>query len=197
MLNCLVTVVGDLPLTIRSDTGDLVYTTTLSVPKPQVSIITNKGSFTIKLDIASTLITDKNFLTYVEVVYHSNTLFHRFILGFLAQAGGYTAGLIRNSGQLDPIELESNIRLSNARSMVAMARTDVFNPATSEFFLNLLDNTFLDYKNATNPGYAVFGAVVQSMDVVYAIATEPTGVFIGSSDVPLTDITITMALQSK
>jgi cyclophilin family peptidyl-prolyl cis-trans isomerase len=72
-----------------------------------------------------------------------------------------------------------------------------FNPATSEFFLNLLDNTFLDYKNATNPRYAVFGAVVQGMDVVHAIAAEHKGVFIGSSVVPLNDVTITMALQSK
>ena len=63
--------------------------------------------------------------------------------------------------------------------------------------MNLVDNTFLDYKNAANPGYAVFGIVVQGMDVVDAIATEPTGVFNGSPDVPLTDITITMALQSK
>jgi hypothetical protein len=82
VLNCLVTVVGDLPLTIRSDTGDLVYTTTLSVPKPQVSIITKKWSFTLKLDIASALITVKNFLIYVEVVY--NTFFsqrHSWLFG--------------------------------------------------------------------------------------------------------------------
>jgi cyclophilin family peptidyl-prolyl cis-trans isomerase len=78
-----------------------------------------------------------------------------------------------------------------------MARTNVFNSATSEFYVNLVDNTFLDYKNAASPGYAVFGTVVQGMDVVDAIATEPTGVFNGSTDVPLTDITITMALQSK
>ena len=197
VLNCLVTVVGDLPLTIKSATGEVIYTTTLSVPKPQVSIITNKGSFTLELDIATAPISVKNFLAYVRGGYYSNTLFHRVIPGFVAQAGGYTTGLVRKPGQLDAIELESNKGLSNARASVAMARTNVFNSATSEFYVNLVDNTFLDYKNAANPGYAVFGTVVQGMEVVDAIAAEPTGVFNGSPDVPLTDITITMALQSK
>ena len=197
VLNCLVTVVGDLPLTIKSATGEVIYTTTLSVPKPQVSIITNKGSFTLELDIATAPITVKNFLAYVRGGYYSNTLFHRVIPGFVAQAGGYTTGLVRKPGQLDAIELESNKGLSNARATVAMARTNVFNSATSEFYVNLVDNTFLDYKNAANPGYAVFGTVVQGMDVVEAIGAEPTGVFNGSPDVPLTDITITMAIQSK
>lgn len=197
VLNCLVTVVGDLPLTIKSATGEVIYTTTLSVPKPQVSIITNKGSFTLELDLATAPISVKNFLSYVRGGYYSNTLFHRVIPGFVAQAGGYTTGLVRKPGQLDPIELESNKGLSNARATVAMARTNVFNSATSEFYVNLVDNTFLDYKNAANPGYAVFGTVVQGMDVVDAIAAVPTGVFNGSTDVPLTDITITMALQSK
>jgi len=197
VLNCLVTVVGDLPLTIKSATGEVIYTTTLSVPKPQVSIITNKGSFTLELDLATAPITVKNFLAYVRGGYYSNTLFHRVIPGFVAQAGGYTTGLVRKPGQLDAIELESNKGLSNARASVAMARTNVFNSATSEFYVNLVDNTFLDYKNAANPGYSVFGTVVQGMEVVDAIAAEPTGVFNGSPDVPLTDITITMALQIK
>ena len=197
VLNCLVTVVGDLPLTIKSATGEVIYTTTLSVPKPQVSIITNKGSFTLELDLATAPISVKNFLAYVRGGYYSNTLFHRVIPGFVAQAGGYTTGLVRKPGQLDAIELESNKGLSNARASVAMARTNVFNSATSEFYVNLVDNIFLDYKNAANPGYAVFGTVVQGMEVVDAIAAEPTGVFNGSPDVPLTDITITMALQSK
>jgi cyclophilin family peptidyl-prolyl cis-trans isomerase len=197
VLNCLVTVVGDLPLTIKSATGEVIYTTTLSVPKPQVSIITNKGSFTLELDLATAPISVRNFLTYVRGGYYSNTLFHRVIPGFVAQAGGYTTGLVRKPGQLDPIELESNKGLSNARATVAMARTNVFNSATSEFYVNLVDNTFLDFKNAANPGYAVFGTVVQGMDVVDAIAAVPTGVFNGSTDVPLTDITITMAIQSK
>ena len=197
VLNCFVTVVGDLPLTIKSATGEVIYTTTLSVPKPEVSIITNKGSFTLELDLATAPISVKNFLSYVRGGYYSNTLFHRVIPGFVAQAGGYTTGLVRKPGQLDPIELESNKGLSNARATVAMARTNVFNSATSEFYVNLIDNTFLDYKNAANPGYAVFGTVVQGMDVVDAIAAMPTGVRFGFADLPLEDITITLAVQSR
>ena len=197
VLNCSVTVVGDLPLTIKTANGEVVYTTTLTVPKPEVSIITSKGSFTLELDPTAAPITVKNFLSYVRGGYYSNTLFHRVIAGFVAQAGGYTTGLVRKPGQLSPIELESSNGLSNARATVAMARTNVFNSATSEFYVNLVDNTFLDYKNAANPGYAVFGKVVQGMDVVDAIAAEPTGVFNGATDVPLTEITISMALQSK
>ena len=197
VLNCLVTVVGDMPLTVRSDTGEVVYTTTLTVPKPQVAIIMGRGSFTIELEPTSAPVTVKNFLGYVRSGYYSNTLFHRVIPGFVAQAGGYTAGLVKKPGQLAPIELESNRGLSNARASVAMARTGVFNSATSEFYVNLVNNTFLDYKNAASPGYAVFGAVVQGMDVVDGIAAEPTGVAGGNADVPLSDIVISMALQVR
>ena len=115
----------------------------------------------------------------------------------MAQAGGYTTGMVKKAGQLEPIELESNKGLFNTRATVAMARMNIFNSATSEFYVNLVDNTFLDFKNAANPGYAVFGKVVLGMDVVDAIASEPTGYFNGYSDVPLTDVTITIALQSK
>ena len=197
VFNCMVAVVGDLPLTIKSSTGEVIFTTTLFVPKPQVSIITSKGSFTLELDPAAAPITVKNFLSYVMSGYYSNTLFHRVIPGFVAQAGGYTTGLVKKPGQLDPIELESNKGLSNARTTVAMARTNIFNSATSEFYINLVDNTFLNFRNAANPGYAVFGTVVQGMDVVDAIAAERTEIVSGFADVPLSDITITFAVQSK
>ncbi len=197
VLNCLVTVVGDLPLTIKSATGEVIYTTTLSVPKPQVSIITNKGSFTLELDLATAPISVKNFLSYVRGGYYSNTMFHRVIPDFVAQAGGYTTGLVKKTEQSAPIELESNKGLSNVRGSLAMARTNLPNSATSEFYINLVNNVSLDYKNAANPGYAVFGKVVQGMDVVDAIAAEPTGVVGGFSDVPLADITLSLALQTK
>jgi cyclophilin family peptidyl-prolyl cis-trans isomerase len=105
--------------------------------------------------------------------------------------------MVKKAGQTAPIELESNKGLSNARGTLAMARTNVFNSATSEFFVNLVDNTFLDYRNAANPGYAVFGRVVQGMDVVDLIASKPTGVFGAFSDVPLSDVAISLALQVK
>jgi cyclophilin family peptidyl-prolyl cis-trans isomerase len=197
VLNCVPKMAGDFPLTIKSAEGALVYSGKVTVPNPQVTLITAKGDITLELDPAKAPISTNNFLSYVASGFYKDTLFHRVIAGFVAQAGGYTTGLVRKPGQLDPIELESNKGLSNAKATVAMARTNVFNSATSEFYVNLVDNTFLDYKNAANPGYAVFGTVVQGMDVVDAIAAVPTGVFNGSTDVPLTDITITMALQSK
>jgi cyclophilin family peptidyl-prolyl cis-trans isomerase len=124
-------------------------------------------------------------------------LFHRVIPSFVIQGGGYTAGLVKQTGQSTPIELESNKGLSNVRGSLAMARTNLPNSATSDFYINLVDNLSLDYKNAANPGYAVFGKVVQGMDVADAMATEPTGVVGGFSNVPLSDITLSLALQTK
>jgi len=197
VLNCGITVVGDLPLTIKSENGTVIYTTKLSVPKPQVTLFTIKGVVVLELDPLTAPISSNNYLSYVGKGYYSSTLFHRVIPGFMIQGGGYTTGMVKKEGQLAPIELESNKGLSNVRGTLAMARTNVFNSATSEFFINVADNTFLDYKNAANPGYAVFGTVVQGMDVVDAIISEPTAVKNGFADVPVTDIVISLALQTQ
>jgi peptidyl-prolyl cis-trans isomerase A (cyclophilin A) len=189
--------VGDLPLTIKSEDGTVIYTTKLSVPKPQVTLFTIKGVVVLELDPLTAPISSNNYLSYVGKGYYSSTLFHRVIPGFMIQGGGYTTGMVKKEGQLAPIELESNKGLSNVRGTLAMARTNVFNSATSEFFINVADNTFLDYKNAANPGYAVFGTVVQGMDVVDAIISEPTAVKNGFADVPVTDIVISLALQTQ
>ena len=197
VLNCGVKVVGDLPLTIKSEDGTVIYTTTLNVPKPQVTLFTTKGTVVLELDPTTAHISSNNFLSYVSKGFYASTLFHRVIAGFMIQGGGYTTGLVKKAGQSAPIELESNKGLSNARGTLAMARTNVFNSATSEFFINVVDNTFLDYKNAANPGYAVFGKVVQGLDVVDAIVAHPTGVLNGFADVPLTDVVISLALQTQ
>ena len=161
VLNCLVSVLGNLPLTIKSATREVIYGTTLSAPKHQVSILTIKDSFTLELGSAIAPIT------------------------------------VKKSGQLDFIDLESNKGLSNAWAMVAMASTNVFSSAESEFSVNLVDDSFLDYKNAADPGCAVFCTVVQGMGAVDSIVAMPTGLFNGSTGVPLTEIIIAMALQSK
>ncbi len=129
--------------------------------------------------------------------FYRSTLFHRVIPNFVVQGGGYTTGMVKKTEQIAPIELESNKGLSNLRGSLAMARTALPNTATSEFYINLIDNLSLDYKNAANPGYAVFGKVLQGMDVVDAIAAEPTGVVGGMSDVPLADIALSLVLQIK
>ena len=197
VLNCTVTMVGDISLNIKDANGTSIYTTSLNVPKPQVALITANGAITVELDPNKALISVDNFLGYVKRGYYSNTLFHRVIPGFMIQGGGFTTGMVRKPGLTDPIVLESKNGLSNLRGTLAMARTNVANSATSEFYINLVDNLFLDYKNEGNPGYAVFGAVVQGLDIVDSIGAKETGYFNGYADVPLEDVTITMALQVK
>ncbi len=197
VLNCGVKVVGDLPLTIKAEDGSVIYTTTLTVPKPQVTMFTSKGTIVLELDPTTAPISSNNYLSYVSKGFYTSTLFHRVISGFMIQGGGYTTGMVKKANLSAPIELESNKGLSNLRGTLAMARTNVFNSATSEFFINVVDNTFLDYKNAGNPGYAVFGKVVQGMDVVDAIVAQPTGVSNGFADVPLTDVVINLAFQTQ
>jgi cyclophilin family peptidyl-prolyl cis-trans isomerase len=197
VLNCVVAKTGDFPLVVQTAEGAAIYSTTLNIPLPQVALITAKGSITVELDPALARISTNNFLSYVNKGFYRDTLFHRVIPNFVVQGGGYTTGLVKKTEQSAPIELESNKGLSNVRGSLAMARTNLPNSATSEFYINLVNNVSLDYRNAANPGYAVFGKVVQGMDVVDAIATEPTGVVGGFSDVPLTDIALSLALQTK
>jgi cyclophilin family peptidyl-prolyl cis-trans isomerase len=197
LLNCVVAKTGDFSLVVQTAEGAAIYSTTVNIPLPQVALITAKGSITVELDPTLAPISTNNFLSYVNKGFYRDTLFHRVIPNFVVQGGGYTKGLVKKTEQSAPIELESNKGLSNVRGSLAMARTNLPNSATSEFYINLVDNLSLDYKNAANPGYAVFGKVVQGMDVVDAIAAEPTGVVGGFSDVPLADIALSLALQTK
>ena len=197
VLNCVVAKTGDFSLVVQTTEGAAIYSTTLNVPRPQVLLITAKGSITVELDPTLAPISTNNFLSYVNKGFYRDTLFHRVIPKFVVQGGGYTTGMVKKTEQSAPIELESNKGLSNVRGSLAMARTNLPNSATSEFYINLVDNLSLDYKNAANPGYAVFGKVVQGMDVADAIAAEPTGVIAGFSDVPLADIALSLALQTK
>lgn len=198
VLTCKVTATGPLPITIKAANGAVLYTTTLTVLQPQVAVVTSMGNIVMELNPTAAPVTVNNFLTYVSSGYYSRTLFHRVIPGFVIQAGGYTTGLVSKAGQLAPIALESNNGLSNVRGSLAMARTSDPNSATSEFFVNLVDNTTLDYQNVANPGYAVFGKVVSGLSVVDAIASVPTGTFGGIvPNVPNTDVTITLALQTQ
>ena len=197
VLNCLVAKTGDFPLVVQTAEGAAIFSTTLNVPLPQVALITAKGSITVELDPTLAPISTNNFLSYVSKGFYRDTLFHRVIPNFVVQGGGYTTGMVKKTDQSAPIALESNKGLSNVRGSLAMARTNLPNSATSEFYINLVDNLSLDYKNAANPGYAVFGKVVQGMDVVDAIAAEPTGVVSGFSDVPLSEIALSLALQTK
>lgn len=205
IINCTVVKVGDMAFTLKDGSGNVVYQTTMTVPKPQVALTTSAGNFTLELDPATVPTTVNNFLGYVNSGFYANTLFHRvgLVSGVLsiAQGGGFTTGMVQKEGLNAPIALESNKGLSNLRGTVAMARTVVANSATSQFYINLLDNTQLDYQNTEEPGYAVFGSVVQGLNVLEAIASQPTKkVAVGAivyENVPVTDVTIISATQIK
>jgi cyclophilin family peptidyl-prolyl cis-trans isomerase len=197
VLNCSVIKTGDYPMVIRAVDGMAIYSTTLNIPKPQVALITSMGSITVELDPMLAPLSSNNFLNYVNESFYRGTLFHRVIPNFVVQGGGFSTGMFEKLDKSAPIELESNKGLSNLRGSLAMARTNLHNSATSQFYINLVDNLTLDYKSAANPGYAVFGKVVQGMDVIDTISAVPTGAVGEFTDVPLTDVTVSLALRIK
>ena len=158
--------------------------------KPQVVMETSKGTIVLELDAEKAPKTVENFLEYVRSGYYSGTIFHRVIKGFMIQGGGFTADMGRKETRA-PIVNEGQNGLKNDRGTIAMARTNDLNSATSQFFINLVDNAGLNYPS--NGGYAVFGKVVEGLDVVDAIAGGSTGVKSGMKDVPNETITIVKA----
>lgn len=156
-----------------------------------VTMETTLGSFELQLDPDNAPVTTENFLVYVDEGFYDGgdglgaTLFHRVIAGFMNQGGGVTADGATKTTH-GAIVLESQTGLSNTRGTIAMARTNAADSATSQFFINTVDNAFLDYTTSSNPGYAVFGEVVTGMDIIDAIAAVPTD----GSDQPLEDVVI-------
>ena len=162
---------------------------------PQVKLQTTLGDVVLKLDAEKAPGTVKNFLAYVKEGFYDGTIFHRVIPGFMAQGGGFTENF-KQKPTHPPIKNEADNGLKNKRGTIAMARTPDPNSATAQFFINYKDNAFLDYTSPTPQGwgYAVFGEVVQGMDIVDKMATIPTGR--GGSmptDVPQTSIVIQKA----
>jgi cyclophilin family peptidyl-prolyl cis-trans isomerase len=163
--------------------------------KTIVVMETTKGTIEIELDSKNAEVTVLNFIGYVKDGFYDGTVFHRVIPGFMIQGGGFTQDGTEKPTN-DPIELESDNGLKNVRGAIAMARTSVPDSATSQFFINLVDNEFLDHRPG-NDGYAVFGSVVKGMDVVDAIAGVRTGPRGSFEDWPLDDIVITKAHLKK
>ena len=160
---------------------------------PVVTIETSMGSISIELDMESAPDTSENFLAYVDDGYYVGTTFHRVIPNFMIQGGGITADMADKPSSRAPIQNEANNGLKNDRGTIAMARTGDPHSATSQFFINHRDNDFLNFTAETMQGwgYAVFGRVVDGMEVVDAIAQVPTGNKGGHQNVPLEAITIT------
>ena len=152
---------------------------------PSVLLSTNLGDITIELDEEKAPVSVANFLSYVDDKFYDGTIFHRVIPGFMIQGGGLKADLSQKQTK-DPIKNEAQNGLKNDRGTIAMARTSVIDSATSQFFINTVDNDFLNFvaPNARQFGYAVFGKVTAGMDVVDKIEAVKTGNVSYYSDVP-------------
>ena len=161
------------------------------VQGPTVLITTSMGDIKVELYPEKAPITVKNFLQYVDDGYYNGTIFHRVINGFMIQGGGMTEDMKEKKPHA-PIKNEANNGLKNDRGTLAMARTNVVDSATAQFFINVADNKFLDFKSETPQGYgyAVFGKVVEGMDVVDKIKAVKTGRAGHHQDVPAQPVTI-------
>lgn len=162
--------------------------------KIMVKLHTNHGVITLQLDAEKAPNTVKNFLDYVNSGFYENTIFHRVIADFMIQGGGFEPGMNQKPVNA-PIQNEAANGLSNKKYTIAMARTNDPHSATAQFFINVKDNSFLDYSapNSQGYGYCVFGKVIEGMDVVDAIRKVATGNKSGFQDVPKEDVIITKA----
>ena len=156
-----------------------------------IRFITNHGNIDIELDFDKAPVTAQNFQQYAEDGFYNGTIFHRVIPGFMIQGGGMESGM-KEKDTREPIANEADNGLKNARGTIAMARTSDPHSASAQFFINLVDNHFLNHTSKTTAGwgYAVFGKVVAGMDIVDKIATVKTGRSGMHRDVPLEEVVI-------
>src|SRR5213595_2527118 len=161
----------------------------------KVELHTSQGVITIELDAEKAPKSVENFLSYVRKGHYDNTIFHRVIKNFMIQGGGFEPGM-KQKGTDAPIENEAGNGLKNDRYTVAMARTNAPHSATAQFFINAVDNDFLNFSSPTPQGfgYAVFGKVVEGTDVVDQIKGVRTGSSGFHQDVPLEDVVIEKAV---
>jgi peptidyl-prolyl cis-trans isomerase B (cyclophilin B) len=154
-----------------------------------IRFTTNMGVFDVELNEAAAPKTCENFLSYVRSGFYNGTIFHRVISGFMIQGGGFEPGLKQKQTRA-PIENEANNGLKNDKYTIAMARTNEPHSATSQFFINVADNDFLNHTSPTSRGwgYAVFGKVVSGTDVIDAIARVRTASRSWYGDVPVEDV---------
>ena len=165
-------------------------TPTTSAAPVYVSMTTSKGVIYLELNAAKAPISTENFVNYTKEGFYNGTIFHRVIKTFMIQGGGFTADMKQKATKA-PISNEWENGLSNSRGAISMARLNEPNSATSQFFINTVDNKMLDQPRG-GAAYAVFGKVIKGMDVVDAIAAVPTGQSSGMGDVPKTVVTIEM-----
>ncbi|QJR14689.1 hypothetical protein DSM104440_01499 [Usitatibacter palustris] len=158
----------------------------------KVKFTTSMGAFTIELDKAKAPISAENFVKYVESGHYNGTIFHRVMDNFMIQGGGFTKDMAQKPTQ-PPIKNEAPNGLKNDEYTVAMARTNVVDSATAQFFVNVKQNDFLNHAGPSNFGYAVFGKVVDGKDTIDKIKKVPTGNAGGHQNVPTTPVVIEKA----
>lgn len=171
--------------------GGAAAATAQEAKNPVVLMSTSLGDIKIELNKEKAPITVANFLSYVNDKFYDGTIFHRVIAGFMIQGGGFTPDMAQKPTKA-PIKNEAANGLKNTVGTIAMARTSVVDSATSQFFINVKDNSFLDHRNETPQGfgYAVFGKVIEGLDVVRKIENVKTGHSKGHADVPLEPVVI-------
>jgi cyclophilin family peptidyl-prolyl cis-trans isomerase len=173
--------------------------TALAAGNPKVAFETSKGKLVIELYPDKAPITVKNFLAYVDEKFYDGTIFHRVIPGFVIQGGGMTKDMAEKKTHAE-IKNEADNGLANLKYTLSMARTMEVDSASSQFFVNLVDNARLDHKSKQSGstwGYAVFGKVIEGMEVVEAIAKVPTGTVGMYQDVPKETVTVLKAYKVK
>ena len=166
-----------------------VSTSIFAEKNVQFLINTSKGNIVIETYPEKAPITVKNFESYVNKGFYNDTIFHRVIDGFMIQGGGFTKDMSQKQTDA-PIKIESDNGLKNKKYTIAMARTSVPDSATSQFFINVKNNDFLDYTGQGNPGYCVFGKVIEGQDVVDKIGKLKTRIKNGMGDVPIKTVKI-------
>ncbi|HEY9107814.1 MAG TPA: peptidylprolyl isomerase [Roseateles sp.] len=157
---------------------------------PTVCMLTSSGEIVVELYDTYAPQTVANFYKYVAAGFYTKTLIHRVDRDFVIQGGGYSSGMVPKTPLYAPIKLESNNGLSNLRGTLAMARRSDADSATSQFFFNVVDNTSLDYKSATDPGYAVFGRIISGLATLDAINVVPTYTYSPSDIQPRTEVLV-------
>jgi len=188
--------------TVTSCSANGIAASNASAATNTVCMLTSDGEIVIELYPAKAPITVANFLKYVNDGFYSSTLMHRVVKDFVVQGGGYTTGNVAKTATYAPIALESNNGLSNLKGTLAMARTSVANSATSQFFINTVDNSAcLDHGttkcDSTGNGYAVFGKVISGQATVDAINIEPRWIGDIEQSIPATEVLIYWVKQLR
>lgn len=197
LLTCRVNNTGELHVDLRDAEGEILFSTSFQIQNPQVIFITNFGRIKVELFPESVPYTVHNFLSYVHSGFYSNTIFHRVIDGYIVQGGWLNSIPAVQTGVLSPIILESTSGLSNKRGTIGMARGEEFDSATSQFYFNLSDNLGFDYRDDFNRGYAVFGRVVEGLEVLDAIGKVSSGDKYGLRNFPSVNVVVESVTQSQ